>query len=1587
MATSPANRAHDIFRRMEENVAQSETIKTCFGILAIMSRDETNKVMIAVDGMECILNVMMANIDKPDVQEAGCDLLWSLAFNNAKVKEIIGKYGGTTILVRGLKRHSKSADFLKSACGALSNLCQSKANQQGFSSHGGIQPLVGAINFHQGNAKLLPFIFDALASLIVGNEENAKMMSSQEGIVLILSTLSRLKTVPDVVKSGCHALAILSDVKGQANKIALAGGVIIILSLLDIHPSFADFHRVAAVVLLRMLQETPIVSREITSNEGVRILLKSLDKGGALEDTVAAVTHILSSITSPLNTNAAAIEAQLWLSESDVSSGVGGDSVSVELRLQKRNKSMPGQVKADSNQLDWQITSRGFQTPSGGGPTPVQQTSALGGLVRALGVYTERRDVVRAGCRLLSHLIGFAGVVMALDSMSILDRIFDCVAMHSETRDVLESAASLLKAIHRRTAPTFHGSKTSSVRGLMAVFRYRINDDDVVTACVELLVRYHSIVRSQSSSFFEGAALSIPKVLKASDPGTVLSQMLEPWEHESLGLCLKTIELLLGTDNNAIDLTTGLIKCLSVQRKSVSSSSRSTKMINAVLTLIEKISTSNRGILNSGSWEQHPLLNVGLAKALSQVSDTLTPKYSDIIRRIEVILPNLSNRIERPTTGTRPGGGSASLTGSAIIIRPIKGFDSNSATVTVNCRPMSSSSAPGGSSAGSLAGSSPRQPAPDSARGTAVHVSSSSSMPPVASSAGELAQSKAIEKMDSVNPYGQLLSTWPVYLEKIITTQQTSMSRALEDLLKGSSSERMHIVYESKSAAGVGIPSKCPAVMPYSVPEGGVGRPFDHSIKFDSEFESGNLLCAVQRGEKTYDLCLRPDLHTPGHTQWFYFAVTNVHPPNISSRAKLGLPVNPFIKVTFNIINFTKPDSSFNSGMKPVVYSLNDALKKQIGWVRQGSDISYCANEYVRQNSTAGEGVECYFTLSFTLEFNNIDDTYLVAYSYPYTYTDHRLHMRSLLDNRVASDVIRHARLCLTLGGKECDLLIITNFRDKENVGPLGSSITPVSNILPGLDAVHEQFRNAVSTTKGKGKGSSKSYRKAIFISSRVHPGETPASWVMKGALDFLTGDSQAAQLLRQNFVFFIVPMLNPDGVIFGNNRCSLAGVDLNRQWKTPSKSLHPTVFYLKTLIQEQKYLRDVVLYIDIHGHSRKYNVFLYGCDDKKRPFPKAREFPRIFSQHEMARKYVSYDDCSFHIKKSRESTARVVVCRELNVPYSYTIEATFCGPDMGPLRYYHMNIGHLQDCGAAMCDSILQFSYGEGLLPEGTILPEAYRGMARIDLNSYGNPLDEKFRKASSVQNSDSVSSPDQFISKELADMSIDVNDVGSKPGRDLPSSFSGSESMTLADSDIAERKQGQNRGESTDADEVQCANASGSDEESEDAYDGKRAEDGSSSDEDEDPEADRPVLDGSFEESSGGGGDEDEVIIDDAIADVAYPDDGAGEYGGAENGEVDSATSGDVDHFSETERSRTGSVSPIVEDIDGGSAPDAEESERNGNAAKYRAKARPNLRTLIDEEKHNMAGSIASQRVPDGIAARAKPDANQKPLMDAEM
>lgn len=110
-----------------------------------------------------------------------------------------------------------------------------------------------------------------------------------------------------------------------------------------------------------------------------------------------------------------------------------------------------------------------------------------------------------------------------------------------------------------------------------------------------------------------------------------------------------------------------------------------------------------------------------------------------------------------------------------------------------------------------------------------------------------------------------------------------------------------------------------------------------------------------------------------------------------------------------------------------------------------------------------------------------------------------------------------------------------------------------------------------------------------IFFSARVHPGETPASFVLNGILDLITDkDSVLGRELRKQFVFKIVPMLNPDGISRGYYRVDTKGQNLNRFYTDPKLESQPTIYAVKKAIEQQNELGKLKVYIDLHAHASK---------------------------------------------------------------------------------------------------------------------------------------------------------------------------------------------------------------------------------------------------------------------------------------------------------------------------------------------------------------------------------------------------------------
>lgn len=185
--------------------------------------------------------------------------------------------------------------------------------------------------------------------------------------------------------------------------------------------------------------------------------------------------------------------------------------------------------------------------------------------------------------------------------------------------------------------------------------------------------------------------------------------------------------------------------------------------------------------------------------------------------------------------------------------------------------------------------------------------------------------------------------------------------------------------------------------------------------------------------------------------------------------------------------------------------------------------------------------------------------------------------------------------------------------------------------------------------------------KKYCIIGSRVHPGETPSSWMMQGFLKCLTGNSHQAEQLRKRVIFKIVPMINPDGVLIGNYRTSMSGCDLNRRYDEPDFRFHPTVWSLKNMCEDLLFgdpaknfgpitsVDDIVAFIDMHGHSRKKNVFIYGppVPLHSERYLNMRLIPKLLSEEtEMFR----YHSCRFKNDICKARAARIVLWKELNI-------------------------------------------------------------------------------------------------------------------------------------------------------------------------------------------------------------------------------------------------------------------------------------------------------------------------------------------------
>lgn len=196
-------------------------------------------------------------------------------------------------------------------------------------------------------------------------------------------------------------------------------------------------------------------------------------------------------------------------------------------------------------------------------------------------------------------------------------------------------------------------------------------------------------------------------------------------------------------------------------------------------------------------------------------------------------------------------------------------------------------------------------------------------------------------------------------------------------------------------------------------------------------------------------------------------------------------------------MNCIKGNSLFSQSLSPLLYCFECSNKGLPSWTRNGRNVVYFLND--QEGKSENSNKVNHYIASFIVQLHNHSETcqYRIAYCYPYTYTNLLILLKKITVDTFFSQNCIVSKIATTTDGFTCPLLTITDFRDKD-----------------------ENKKKPV-----------------IVLTGRVHPGETPGSWVMQGIIELLLSKIEVAYRLRSMYIFKIVPMLNPDGVINGMSR------------------------------------------------------------------------------------------------------------------------------------------------------------------------------------------------------------------------------------------------------------------------------------------------------------------------------------------------------------------------------------------------------------------------------------------------------------------
>ena len=413
-----------------------------------------------------------------------------------------------------------------------------------------------------------------------------------------------------------------------------------------------------------------------------------------------------------------------------------------------------------------------------------------------------------------------------------------------------------------------------------------------------------------------------------------------------------------------------------------------------------------------------------------------------------------------------------------------------------------------------------------------------------------------------------------------------------------------------------------------------------NDIKFTSEFNSGNMKNCSQIKENEFSILIASDCEGKYILNkisifkiWFYFGVISENERNI----KISID---------NLNNFSY---NFKNGYK-ICYNI----------LEENETPSSYQNKYTEGEETNWKRLETDYELNLDNETNFLSIKFnfdlpknryvLFSFCFPWSYDKNEAFLKYIKEKVENKNIYYHDE-------------ILTLSKEKRNIHLL--TITSKKNIIMNKK---EENLNGLFPNKNRCNLIQHDTH-IIFITARVHPGETPGTLTFNGILKLLIDNNNPmSKILLDNFIFKLIPIINVDGVSNGYFRLNTEGYNLNRCYLGPSPRINPENYAITKLFYFYSSHYKVRYYFDLHADMNVRGVYTFG--NALKAFEDHVENVLFSFIFKINSSHVDFSHCIFTQKSmgsrakndlaGKEATSRVQFYQKTGLIHTYTIESTY---------------------------------------------------------------------------------------------------------------------------------------------------------------------------------------------------------------------------------------------------------------------------------------------------------------------------------------